>query len=91
MLAYNASMNNRQQKTLEAVFAEPTKNNIAWADIEALLIAVGCKVHEGAGSRVKFQHERGTYLAHRPHPQKETKQYAVKYVRTFLIEIGVTP
>jgi HicA toxin of bacterial toxin-antitoxin, len=84
-------MNNRQRKTLEAVFAEPTKSNIAWADIESLLIAVGCKVYEGAGSRVKFQHERGTYLAHRPHPQKETKQYAVKYVRAFLIEIGVTP
>jgi HicA toxin of bacterial toxin-antitoxin, len=76
---------------LEAIFAEATKNNIAWANIEALLIAASCKVIEGTGSRVKFQHERGTYLAHRPHPQKETKQYAVKYVRTFLIEIGVTP
>jgi HicA toxin of bacterial toxin-antitoxin, len=76
---------------LEAIFAEPTKNNIAWANIEALLIAASCKIIEGTGSRVKFQHERGTYLAHRPHPQKETKQYAVKYVRTFLIEIGVTP
>lgn len=84
-------MNNRQRKTLEAVFAEPTKSNIAWADIEALLIAVGCKVYEGAGSRVKFQHERGIYLAHRPHPQKEAKQYVVKYVRAFLNEIGVKP
>jgi HicA toxin of bacterial toxin-antitoxin, len=90
MLAYNASMNNRQRKTLEAVFAEPTKNNIAWADIEALLVAVGCKVIEGSGSRVKFQHERGIYLAYRPHPQKETEQYVVKYAGTFLIEIGVT-
>jgi hypothetical protein len=84
-------MNTKQRKTLAAVFAEPTKSNIAWTDIEALLVAVGCTVYEGAGSRVKFQHERGTYLAHRPHPQKETKQYVVRYVRTFLIEIGVRP
>lgn len=84
-------MNNKQRKTLEAVFAEPTKSSIAWADIESLLVSVGCKVFESAGSRVKFQHEHGTYLAHRPHPQKETKQYVVKYVRAFLIEIGVTP
>jgi hypothetical protein len=84
-------MNNRQRKTLEAVFAEPTKSNIAWADIESLLIGAGCKVIEGTGSRVKFHHDLGTFLAHRPHPQKETKQYAVKYVRSFLIEVGVTP
>jgi hypothetical protein len=91
LLAYIACMNSRQRKTLEAVFAEPTKSNIAWADIEVLLIASDCKVIEGSGSRVRFNHERGTFVAHRPHPQKETKQYVVKYVRAFLSEIGVKP
>ena len=84
-------MNSRHRKTLESVFAEPTKSNISWADIEALLIAVGCKIVEGSGSRVRFNHERGTLVAHRPHPQKETKQYSVKQVRTYFIEIGVKP
>ena len=84
-------MNNRHRKTLGAVFAEPTKSNIAWADIEALLVAAGCKVIEGSGSRVRFDHENGTFVAHRPHPRKETKQYSVKFVRTFLLEIGVRP
>ena len=52
---------------VEAVFAEPTKSNVAWADIEALLLAVDCKLVEGAGSRVRFNHTRGTFVAHRPH------------------------
>jgi hypothetical protein len=29
---------------------------IDWDDIESLLIAVGCKVIEGSGSRVRFDH-----------------------------------
>jgi HicA toxin of bacterial toxin-antitoxin, len=84
-------MNSRQRKTLQAVFAEPTKSNIAWADIEALLLSVGCNIIEGSGSRVRFNHTRGTFVAHHPHPQKETKQYSVRQVRAYLIEIGVVP
>jgi hypothetical protein len=84
-------MNNRHRKTLIAVFAEPTRTNIAWTDIEALLIGVGCTMKEGAGSRVRFIHDRAALAAHRPHPQKEAKQYVVRAVRDFLIKIGVLP
>ncbi len=84
-------MNNRQRKTLEAVFAEPTKSNIAWSDIEALLRAVDCIIKEGAGSRVRFKMGNEILMIHRPHPQKETKEYVVRATREFLIKIGIKP
>jgi hypothetical protein len=91
MLSYIASMNSRHRKTLAAVFAEPTKSNIPWTDIEALLKAVGCKVIEGSGSRVRFVFENKSFAAHRPHPQKEAKEYVVRALRDYLNTIGFTP
>jgi HicA toxin of bacterial toxin-antitoxin, len=84
-------MNSRHRKTLEAVFAEPTKTNIAWADIEALLISVGCKVLEGSGSRVRFEFSGLIAFFHRPHPRKEAIRYQVKEAKEFLTELGITP
>jgi hypothetical protein len=84
-------MNSRHRNTLEEVFTEPTKSNIAWADIEALLIAVNCIVKEGAGSRVRFTHGQNTFAVHRPHPRKEAKKYVIREVCEFLQKIGVTP
>ena len=84
-------MNSRHRKTIETVFAEPTKSNIAWADIEAMLIAAGCVAREGAGSRVRFKIGNEVLLIHRPHPRKEAKEYVVRAARDFLIKIGIEP
>jgi hypothetical protein len=84
-------MNNRHRKTLEAVFAEPTRTNIPWTDLEALLLGIGCKVIEGSGSRVRFVFDNKSFAAHRPHPQKEAKEYIVRALRNYLITIGITP
>lgn len=82
-------MNSRQRKTLEAVFADPARANIAWADIESLLVAVGCRVIEGSGSRVRFEC-RGIIAAfHRPHPVKEAKRYQVRDAREYLMKLEV--
>jgi len=84
-------MNSRQKRTLKCVFSKPTPKNILWSDIEALLVALGCEVTEGRGSRVKFDFKGHTVAFHRPHPQKETKPYAVRIVKEFLELIKVTP
>jgi len=84
-------MNSKQRKTLQAVFTRPTLGSVVFADIEALLIAIGCTRTEGAGSRVRFDHEDHAWLAHRPHPGKEAKRYQVEEVREFLELIGITP
>ena len=34
-------MNRKQQKTLEAIFEEPVRSDVAWKDIEKLLETVG--------------------------------------------------
>ena len=86
-----ASMNSKQIKTLVAIFAKPTTANLEWARIESLLMAVGCAVIEGNGSRVKFCHGSTVASFHRPHPAKEAQAYQVDDARTCLLLIGVTP
>lgn len=84
-------MNKTQRKTLEAIFQQPVPNTLEWKRIESLFQAVGAKVIEGAGSRVRFELDGVISTFHRPHPQKEAKPYQVKDARVFLEKIGVFP
>jgi len=84
-------MNNAHRKTLAAIFSNPVPKGLEWARIEALLVACGCGLYEGSGSRVSFTKGDAVLDAHRPHPRKEAKPYQVRDVRAFLIHIGVTP
>ena len=81
----------RHERTLAAVFASPTPTNLKWKDVEALLIAKSARKIEGDGSRVRFELGGVRLSLHRPHPSPELKRYAVRAVRDFLIEAGVTP
>jgi hypothetical protein len=58
---------------------------------EVLLIALGCQVIEGRGSRVRFVFNCMITAFHRPHPAKEAKPYQVEQAREFLLAIGVKP
>ena len=84
-------MNSKQRKVLKAVFESPTRHDIAWSDIERLLVAVGCRVIAGGGSHIRIVH--GTFVASfsRPHPAKEAKRYQVRDARKLLEMIGITP
>lgn len=84
-------MNNKQRKTLEAIFTDPVSATIAWTDIESLLVAVGCKTVEGKGSRVRFNFNGAIAAFHRPHPDKKAKRYQVRDAREFLDGIGARP
>lgn len=84
-------MNSKQRRTLEAVFTDPVPVSIEWAAIESLLIAVGCRVIEGSGSRVRFECQGHIASFHRPHPDKEAKRYQVRDAREFLVSLGVKP
>mgnify|MGYP003739749019 CR=1 FL=1 len=84
-------MNNKQKKTLEAIFEIPTRANIPWNDIESLLMALGALREEGNGSRVRFILKDIFATFHRPHPQKETDKGALVSVRKFLVNAGVEP
>ncbi len=87
----NSLMNARHRKTLKAVFTDPVSESIEWRAVEALLIALGCQVIEGRGSRVRFAHGEEIESFHRPHPEKEAKRYQVRAARAYLERIGVRP
>lgn len=83
-------MNNQHRKTLSALMADPINGNIEWVRIEALLVALGCRVIEGPGSAVTFEHQGRRANFHRPHPGKEALRYRVLAVREFIEKIGAT-
>ncbi len=64
---------------------------IPWVDVEALLIAVGCRVVEGRGSRVRFEKDDVVLTIHRPDPAKEARRYHIRDVRVLLTRLGVEP
>ena len=84
-------MNKGQQATLNSIFARPTKADIRWAAIEALIKGLGGEVSERAGSRVAARLNGVNAVFHRPHPRPEKKKGAVDAVRQFLINAGVKP
>ena len=84
-------MNARHRKTLAAIFARPTTASIPFADIEALIKALGGTVSEREGSRVKIELRGEQWRCHRPHPGKEAKRYQVEEARELLERVGVLP
>ena len=83
-------MNSGQRKILERVFKEPVKSDIPWSDIEGLFSALGAEISEGAGSRIRVKLNGERAVFHRPHPEKVTDKGAVKAVRQFLLNAGVS-
>ncbi len=84
-------MNRKHQRTLEAIFSTPVRASINWKDIESLFSALGAKIEEGRGSRVRILLNEEEAVFHRPHPQKDTDKGAVVSVRRFLENAGVKP
>ncbi len=90
-IAIKFTVNTKHRKTLRAIFARPTSASIVFADIEALVIALGGEVHEREGSRVRIVLGAEQWRCHRPHPGKEAKRYQVEEMREILERAGVKP
>lgn len=84
-----SNLSNKHRKTLKAVFSKPIRSDIAWTDIEKLFTALGAKVAEGRGSRVRVFLNDRVAVFHRPHPEKDTDKGAVAAVQKFLSRAGV--
>ena len=76
---------------MQPIFSKPTAYTLEWAKLESLLLALGCNVIEGRGSRVRFEYNGTITALHRPHPAKEAKPYQLEQARDFLTAIGVKP
>ncbi|MEW6752891.1 MAG: type II toxin-antitoxin system HicA family toxin [Candidatus Latescibacterota bacterium] len=83
-------MDRRHRRTLEAVSAQPVSGTIRWDEVEALLGALGALVEERAGSRVAVLLNDRVAVFHRPHPRPEMDKAAVRDLRRFLHNAGVT-
>jgi hypothetical protein len=84
-------LNNKQTRTLQAIFEDPVKSDIPWSDIESVFAALGGVVSEGSGSRVRVNLNEVYAVFHRPHPERVTDKGALKSVRKFLINAGFGP
>jgi hypothetical protein len=84
-------MNKKQRQTLNRIFEKPERSDIPWSNVESLFIALGAEISEGRGSRVRVALNDVRAVFHRPHPDRVTNKGAVKSVRRFLQEAGVTP
>lgn len=84
-------MNSKRTKTLEAIFRDPVPADILWEDIIKLFEALGASVTQGRGSRVRVLLNDQRAVFHEPHPERETDKGAVKAVRDFLTNAGITP
>ncbi len=82
-------MKNKHRKTLAAIYSRPTPAGMMFADIEALLVALGGEVDEGAGSRIAITLRTARIHLHRPHPSEEAKKYQVEDVREFLERLEI--
>ncbi len=84
-------MNSTNRKTLDAIFAKPTRNDIRWSDVESLVRALGGEVIERDGSRVGLivSGVRGNF--HRPHPGPDANKGVVDALRVFLANAKVKP
>jgi hypothetical protein len=81
----------KKESLLAAVFADPVRANIRWADIEAMLKGFGGTVSEREGSRVAVVLNGGVAVFHRPHPSPQASRAQVRAVRQFLTNAGVVP
>jgi hypothetical protein len=87
----SVQMNSKHRRTLEAIFTRPVPSDIRWADIEALLLALGAERSEGRGSRVRLLLNGVEAVFHRPHPRPETNRGAVVSMREYLKMAGIEP
>jgi hypothetical protein len=84
-------MNRKQRKTLAALFADPIRANIAWDDVESLLMALGASRTPGGGSMMGFILSGVRAVLHRPHPGHELSKSGARKVRGFLIAARAWP
>ena len=84
-------MTSKHRATLAAIFERPTRRDLRFAAVEALMPALGAQKKEREGSRVAFVLRGRVMLLHRPHHPKIMRPGAVDDLRDFLSSCGLTP
>ena len=80
----------KSKKTLQAIFDDPVCADIEWRDVESLLGSLGALIKQGSGSRVRVRLNGVKAVLHEPHPEKEMQKGAIRSLRDFLRQAGVS-
>ncbi len=67
-------LSSRHRKTIERIFSSPVSGDIRWKDVESLFKALGAKISEGQGSRVRIDFGAFLSVYHRPQPHSTTRK-----------------
>ena len=85
-------LSRKHTRTLAAVFEKPTRGDVEWSAVVALVRKLGATVNEKrAGSRVAFAFGGRVFVIHKPHPTSELSKGAVESLRDFLRLCKKTP
>src|SRR5205814_79132 len=79
----------KHDKTFAALFADPVRANIRWADAVALLKHHGAAEEALGGSMFAYTLHDMRAVFHRPHPGNQTTKPLVRAIRAFLEEAAV--
>ncbi|MGP0062977.1 MAG: type II toxin-antitoxin system HicA family toxin [Isosphaeraceae bacterium] len=82
----------KHDRTLEAIFATPTRVNIRWGHAVALVGFYGGTVKSSGDSAHKFTMPNGSCaVIHKPHPGNQLSKGRVEAFRDLLIRAGMEP
>ncbi len=84
-------LSKKHRQALADLFARPTRPDVKWSRVEALVLALGGAVEERAGSRVVLKLNGVRAVVHSPHPAPEMTRPSVRAVADFLTAAGVRP
>jgi hypothetical protein len=86
------NLSKKHTRTLEAVFEKPTRGDVKWSAVVALVRKLGATVNEKrAGSRVAFALHGRVFVIHKPHPGSELSKGSLESLRDFLKGLGIRP
>ena len=80
-------MSKKHEKIVAKINARPTRSDVRWSELEALLMHMGATRTEGRGSRVRFKIGMRRLHLHRPHPSPFVNKATLEDVREFIAKL----
>lgn len=85
-------LSSKHRRTLLDIWKTPPLANLKWTRIETLIEAVGGKIEQGNGSRMRFIIDGRVGRFHKPHKNgANTDKGAVSSLKKYLTDCGITP
>ena len=84
-------LSTKHRRTLADIAEKPTRPDLRWSRIEALVVALGGSVEPRAGSRVVLDLNGARAVIHSPHPSPNATRASIRAVADFLGAAGVLP